>query len=193
MYVKLSNSDREYFLPFFDVFGHKPWLDSLLRQALFNSCHHKHPEGKKRCFWLADRNEPMQFSYSASISASRVSPPLAWIFGFFLFFFDTWCLSTNGRIGFKRFLMDQSRKGCYALFLEKHAMYNCCFILMHCHCQIMYVHVALRKSIHFREIFDWAFTDISEWLTCETAFCKKRSKFCIVRIIWYWSNFVSLW
>ena len=42
-------------------------------------------------------------------------------------------------------------------------------VLMHCHCQIMYVHVAPRKSIHFREIFDWAFTDgvttfINMWL-----------------------------
>ena len=117
MYVKLSYSDRQYFLPFFDDFGNKPWLDSLLREALFSACHHKHPEGKKRCFWLADRNEPMQFGYSARISVSRVSPTLAWIFVFV--FFVTWCLSTNARIDFKRFLMDQSKKGCYALFLHK--------------------------------------------------------------------------
>ena len=83
MYVKLSNSDPEYFLPFLDVFGHKPWLDSLLRQAIFSSCRHKQPEGKKRCFWLADRNEPIQFGYLARISASQVSPTLAWISGFF--------------------------------------------------------------------------------------------------------------
>ena len=35
--------------------------------------------------------------------------------------------------------------------------------------------------------------DMSEWLTCETAFCKIRSKFCIVHIIRFWSNFASLW
>ena len=55
--------------------------------------------------------------------------------------------------------MDQSKKGCFALFLGKHAACNGCFILMHCHCQIMCVHVALRKSIHFREISEWAYTD----------------------------------
>ena len=35
--------------------------------------------------------------------------------------------------------------------------------------------------------------DMPEWLTCETAFCKKSSKCCILRIIRFWSNFASLW
>ena len=108
----------------------------------------------------------------------------------FVFFFVTWCLSTNGRISFEIFLMDQSRKGCYALFLEKHVTCNCCFILMHCHCQIMYVHVAPRKSIHFREIFDWAFTDglttfVNMWLCSRQAlnFCPINFYYFTVRCL----------
>ena len=81
--------------------------------------------------------------------------------------------------------MDQSRKGCYALFLKKHAACNCCFILMHCHCQIMYVHVAPRKSIHFKEIFDWAFTDgvttfVNMWLYSRQAF-----SFCPINFYYF--------
>ena len=62
-------------------------------------------------------------------------------------------------------------KGCFALFLEKYATCNGCFILMHCRCQIMCVHVPLWKSIHFREIFEWAYTDgvttfVNMWLCC---------------------------
>ena len=80
-------------------------------------------------------------------------------------FFVTWYLSTNDRIGFKRFLMDQSRKGCYALFPEKQAA---------CNCQIMDVHEAPRKSIHIRETFDKAFTDgvttfVNKWLCSRQA------------------------
>ena len=101
----------------------------------------------------------------------------------------TWCMWTNGRIGWNfnhlegnfdfwdkyilrnsgkpdylagkstLFQAVQSRKGCFALFLEKHAACNGCFILMHCHCQILCVHVALQKFIYFREIFEWAYTD----------------------------------
>ena len=86
----------------------------------------------------------------------------------------TWCMWTNGRIGCKRFLTDQSKKGCFALFLENYAACNGCFILMHCHCQIMCVHVPLWKSIHFREIFEWAYTDgvttfVNMWLSCRQA------------------------
>ena len=86
----------------------------------------------------------------------------------------TWCMWTNGRIGCKRFLTDQSRKGCFALFLEKYAACNGCFILMHCRCKIMCVHVSLWKSIHFREIFEWAYTDgvttfVNMWLCCRQA------------------------
>ena len=44
-----------------------------------------------------------------------------------------------------------------------------------------------------RNLFQNGANDMSEWLTFETAFCKKSSKFCIVRIIWFWSNFASLW
>ena len=86
----------------------------------------------------------------------------------------TWCMWTNGRIGCKRFLTDQSRKGCFALFLEKYAACNGCFNLMHCRCQIMCVHVPLWKFIHFREIFEWAYTDgvttfVNMWLCCRQA------------------------
>ena len=168
IYVKLSYSDREYFLPLFWCFWSQTvaWF-AILRQTLFSSCRQKHHEGKKRCFWLADRNEPMQFGYSARISISWVSPTQAWISCFFCHVIFVNC----GRIGFKRFLMDPSRKGCSRRI-------HLLFILMHCHCQIMYVHVAPRKSIHFREIFDWAFTDglttfVNMWLCSRQAlnFC----------------------
>ena len=44
-----------------------------------------------------------------------------------------------------------------------------------------------------RNLFQNGANDMSEWLTCETAFCKKSSKICIVRIIRFRSNFTSLW
>ena len=44
-----------------------------------------------------------------------------------------------------------------------------------------------------RNLFQNVANDMSECLTFETAFCKKSSKFCIVRIIRFWSNFASLW
>ena len=44
-----------------------------------------------------------------------------------------------------------------------------------------------------RNLFQNGANDMSEWLTFETAFCKKSSKFCIVWIIRFWSNFASLW
>ena len=44
-----------------------------------------------------------------------------------------------------------------------------------------------------RNLFQNGANDMSECLTCKTAFCKKSSKFCIVRIIRFWSNFASLW
>ena len=44
-----------------------------------------------------------------------------------------------------------------------------------------------------RNLFQNGANDMSECLTCETAFCKKSSKFCIVRIIRFWPNFASLW
>ena len=152
MYVKLSNSDHEYFLPFFMFLvtnrGLIHYYDRLyLAPAVTNTLKARNIVSD----WLIEMNR----CRSAARLVSRF--PRHWLGDFF--FFVTWCLSTNGKIGFKRFLMDQSRKGCYALFLEKHAACNCCFILTHCHCQIMYVHVAQRKSIHFWEIFDWAFTD----------------------------------
>ena len=44
---------------------------------------------------------------------------------------------------------------------------------MHCRCHSC-VYVALRKSIHFREIYEWAFTDgvttfVNMWLCCRQA------------------------
>ena len=39
-----------------------------------------------------------------------------------------------------------------------------------------------------RNLFQNGAKDISEYLTCETAFCKKSSKFGIVRIIRFWSE-----
>ena len=50
----------------------------------------------------------------------------------------TWCLWTNGRIGCTRFLMDQSRKGVFCPLSRKTRRLQ-------------------KKSIHFREIFEWAF------------------------------------
>ena len=44
-----------------------------------------------------------------------------------------------------------------------------------------------------RNLFQNGGNDMSECLTFETAFCKKSSKFCTVRIIRFWSNFASLW
>ena len=44
-----------------------------------------------------------------------------------------------------------------------------------------------------RNLFQNGANDMSECLTFETAFCKKSSKFCVVRIIRFWSNFASLW
>ena len=44
-----------------------------------------------------------------------------------------------------------------------------------------------------RNLFQNGANDMSECLTFETAFCKKSSKFCIVRIIRFRSNFASLW
>ena len=44
-----------------------------------------------------------------------------------------------------------------------------------------------------RNLFQNGDIDMSECLTFETAFCKKSSKFCIVWIIRFWSNFTSLW
>ena len=44
-----------------------------------------------------------------------------------------------------------------------------------------------------RNLFQNGANDMSECLTCETAFCKKSSKFFKVRIILFWSNFPSLW
>ena len=44
-----------------------------------------------------------------------------------------------------------------------------------------------------RNLFQNGANNMSEWLSCETAFCKKSSKFCIVRIIRFGSNFASLW
>ena len=83
----------------------------------------------------------------------------------------TWGMWTNGRIGCKRLLMDQSRKGCFALFLEKYASCNGCFILMHCRCQIMCVQEALWKSI---QCIQSAYTDrvttfVNMWLCCRQA------------------------
>ena len=44
-----------------------------------------------------------------------------------------------------------------------------------------------------RNIFQNGANDMLECLTCETAFCKKISKLCKVRIIRFWLNFASLW
>ena len=44
-----------------------------------------------------------------------------------------------------------------------------------------------------RNLFQNGANDMSECLTFETAFCKKSSKFGIVRITRFWSNFASLW
>ena len=168
----MSNSDCEYFLPFLMFLvtnrGLIRYYDRLyLAPAITNSLKARNVVSD----WLIEMNRCSTATRLVRISTSRVLPTLAWIW---VFFFVRWCLSTNGRISFKRFLNDQSRKGCYALFPEKHAACNCCFILMHCHCQIMHVHVAPRKSIHFREIFDWAFTDgvttfINMWLCSRQA------------------------
>ena len=49
------------------------------------------------------------------------------------------------------------------------------------------------NSFTCRNLFQNYANDMSEYLTCETAFCKKSSKFCIVLIIRFWSNFASLW
>ena len=64
------------------------------------------------------------------------------------------------------------KTSCFALFPEKHAACNGCFILMHYRCQIMCVCSAAK--IH-REIFEWAFTDgvttcVNMWLCCRQAF-----------------------
>ena len=73
----------------------------------------------------------------------------------------------------KVIFMSAIKKSCFALFPEKHTACSGCFILMHCRCQSC-VYVALRKSIHFREIFEWAFTDgvttfVNMWLCCRQA------------------------
>ena len=70
-------------------------------------------------------------------------------------------------------------------FSKKHAACNCCFILMNCQCQIMYVHVVPRKSFHFREIFDWAFTGgvttfVNMW------FCSRQALiFCPINFYYF--------
>ena len=136
VYVKLTTSDRDYFLPFFDVFlcGGTPRSQTEVMPCLQCGNHQWRKCGSDVKKWWG--------------SATRLE---SWLV--------MWCLWTNGRISCKRFLMDQSRKCCFALFREKYAVFNCCFILMHCRCQITCVHVALQKAIHFREIFEWAFTD----------------------------------
>ena len=49
------------------------------------------------------------------------------------------------------------------------------------------------NSFTCRNLFQNGANNMSEWLTCVTAFCNKGSKLCIVRIIRFWSNFASLW
>ena len=131
MYVKLSTSDRDYFLPFqmFFLCGGTPCSQTEVTPCLQCGNHQ----------WCKCGPDVKKWWRLATLLESQLV---------------TWCLWTNGTIGCKRFLMDQSKKGCFALFREKHGAFNGCFILMNCHCQILCVHVALQKSIHFREIFE---------------------------------------
>ena len=151
MYVKLSTSYRDYFLPFFRCFlcEGTPRSQTEVMPCLKCGNHQ----------WRKCEPDVNKWWGLATWLESRLV---------------TWCLWTSGRIGCKRFLTDQSRKGCFALFLEKHTACNGCFILMQCRCQIMCVHVALRKSIHFREIFERAYTDgvttfVNMWSCCRQA------------------------
>ena len=128
MYVKLSNSDREHFLPFLMFLvtnrGLIRYYDRLyLAPAVTSSLKARNVVSD----WLIEMNR----CSSATRLVSRLREFHRHWLGFF-FFFVTWCLSTNGRIGFKRVLMDQSRKGCYALFPEKHAAPRATVALFEC-------------------------------------------------------------
>ena len=79
-----------------------------------------------------------------------VSPTLAWIF-FFFWSRDVCELMVGSVLKDSWWKTLRSRKGS---FLDKNATCTGCFILTHCHCQTMCVHVALPKSICFRETFE---------------------------------------
>ena len=75
----------------------------------------------------------------------------------------TWCLWTNGRIGCKRFLMDQSRR----VVSQKTRRLQWLFYF---NALSLPNHVC----IHIREIYEWAFTDgvttfVNMWLCCRQA------------------------
>ena len=142
-YVMFMNSDRYFFLPFFDVFCAE--VHPVRRQK---SCHVTPCLQCGNHQWRKCEPDVKKWWGSATRLESRLV---------------TWCLWTNGRIGCKRFLMDQSRR---VVSRKTHRL------------QWLFYFNALslpnHVCIHFREIFEWAFTDgvttfVNMWLCCRQA------------------------
>ena len=129
--------------------------------------------------WLIKMN---QCSLATRLVSRRVSPTLAWNFFVLVFCFVLFCFLSQDVC---QPMVGSVLKDSWWTNQERAVMPSfskntprATVVLMHCHCQIMLVHVAPRKSIHFGEIFDWAFTDgmttfVNMWLCNQQAlnFC----------------------
>ena len=133
MYVKLSTSDRDYFLPFFDIF-----------------CAEVHPVRRQKSHQVYNVGITNDVNVNLMSKTYEVR-----LLGLNLGLSRDVCEPTIGSVVKDSWWTNQER-AVLPSFPKKHTSCNG-FILMHCRCQI--IHVALRKSIHFREIFEWAFTD----------------------------------
>ena len=131
MYVKLSTSDSDYFLPFFDVF-----------------CVEVHPV----------RRQKSRHVYNVGITNDVNVNPVSKnddvrLLSLNLDLSRDVCEPVVGSV--VKILDGPIKKGLFCPLSRKTCRMQCFFfILMNCRCQIMCVHVALQKSIHFREIFE---------------------------------------